>query len=355
MRIIVGMSGGVDSSVTALLLKEQGYEVIGVSMKIWNKEYSTETTRANACFDPNEKEDLAEAKRVCDTLGIPFYSFDCTRDFDDIILAYFREEYLAGRTPNPCVKCNHLMKFNILIDKAKRSGVDFDFFATGHYAKVEYNEKQKRYILKKARDWRKDQTYFLYHLTQKQLAHALFPLGDYFKEEVRGIAWRKGLPVHDKSESQDFYSGDYQTLLKVPAQKGNIVDKNGIVLGQHTGFWNYTFGQRRRLGISSSRPLYVIGINKERNEVVVGFKEDTYKNGLIAEDIHWISIARLSQNMNVAAKLRSTHTGVDATIKPVEEDAVSVIFRNPQKSISPGQSVVFYDDDVVVGGGIIHG
>lgn len=355
MKVLVGMSGGVDSSVAALLMKEEGHEVVGVSMEIWDRDYFASTAKKHACFGPDEKEDIEEAKKVCDTIGIPFYSFDCAKEYKDIVLTYFREEYLAGRTPNPCVKCNHLMKFSILPGIVKKTGLDFDMFATGHYARVEYDTKNKRYILKKAKDSKKDQSYFLYRLSQSQLSKVFFPLGNYFKDEVRDIARKKGLPVYDKTDSQDFYCGDYNELLKVKEKEGNIVDKNGNVLGRHKGIWNYTLGQRKGLGITSSRPLYIIKLNKEKNEVIVGFEDDTYSNALVATDLNWISQYNFTKEMNVKAKIRSSQTESAATIKFIEKDKVSVKFNNPQKSMCAGQSVVFYDDDIVLGGGIIDG
>lgn len=355
MKVVVGMSGGVDSSVAALLLKEEGHEVTGVSMTIWDREYPASSVKRHACFGPGELEDIKEAKSVCDIIGIPFYSLNCARQYRDIVLAYFREEYLSGRTPNPCIKCNHLIKFGILPDSVKKAKIDFEVFATGHYAKVEYDMNKKRYILKKAKDKKKDQSYFLYRLSQNQFSEVVFPLGNYFKDEVKDIARKKGLPVYDKTESQDFFCGNYNELLNVKQKDGNIVDKDGKVLGKHKGIWNYTLGQRRGLRIFSSRPYYVIKLNKKRNEVVVGFEDDTYSSSLVARDVNWVSIGGLSGEMKVMAKIRSSQAGSDAIIKFIEEDKVYIKFNNSQKSISPGQSVVFYDSDIVVGGGIIHG
>lgn len=354
MKVAVGMSGGVDSSVAALLLKEKGYEVVGVSMAIWNDEYSVSCTTGNACFGPDEKEGIETAKRVCDMIGIPFFSINCAEHYEEMVLGYFRREYLSGRTPNPCVKCNQLVKFGVLPDGAEKAGLEFDVFATGHYARIEHAVMSKRYLLKKAKDRRKDQSYFLYRLSQYQLSRTIFPLGDYFKDEVKDIAVKHGLPACGKSDSQDFYTGDWRELLSITEREGDIVDRKGNILGKHKGIWNYTIGQRRGLGVSSSRPLYVVELNKERNEVVAGSKNELYKNAFFVNECNWISIGSLSAEMDVFAKLRSTHAGAHAMIKPIEDSKVHVTFSSSQESITPGQSAVFYSGDIVVGGGIIN-
>lgn len=355
MKIVVGISGGVDSSVAALLLKEAGHNVTGVCMKIWDNKCSSSNIKKHTCFGPGEDEDIKDAKAVCDTIGIPFYTFDCTIQYRDIVLTYFKDEYLSGRTPNPCVKCNHLMKFGVLPDCVRKKGIAFDMFATGHYVRTEYDKDSKRFLLKKARDRRKDQSYFLYRLSQQQLSTVMFPLGTYLKDHVRDIAQKKGLVVFDKVDSQNFYNGDYTELLDVAEMEGSIIEKNGEVLGKHQGIWKYTLGQRHGLGISSSKPLYVIGLNDERNEVVVGLEEKIFNDTLIAQDMNWIMFDALHKEMDVAAKIRSTHQEVRAIIKRIENDAVLVKFKNPQRSIAPGQSIVFYDGDIVIGGGIIYG
>lgn len=353
MKILVGMSGGVDSSVTALLLKEQGHEVIGATMSIWNEKRSVLTGgNKNACYGPDEKEDIEEAKRICDEIGIPFYVFDCVEQYEKIVLDNFKEEYLAGRTPNPCIWCNSLIKFDVLPFLAKQSGLEFEKFATGHYARIEHDGN--RYILKKGVNPKKDQSYFIYRLKQKQLENILLPLGTYSKEEIREIAKSKGLKVADKPDSQDFYSGDYNELLEIQEQKGNIVDKSGKILGTHTGIWNFTIGQRKGMGVSSTHPLYVLELRKDTNEVVVGFADSTLKKMLVANKLSWLSIENLSEKIEVKAKIRSTQVETPVIATPFGEDEVHVEFLDLQKSVTPGQSIVFYDGEIVLGGGIIE-
>lgn len=357
MKILVGMSGGVDSSTAALILKEQGHEVIGAIMSIWSEEKHKRLAPSaqnngckDACYGPNEKEDIAQANKIADEIGIEFHVFDCSKEYEKIVLENFKDEYLSGRTPNPCIRCNSLIKFDVLPFLAKQSGLEFDKFATGHYARIE--EKNGRFILKKGINPKKDQSYFLYKLRQDQLAKIIMPLGGYEKSEIREIAKKYGLKIHDKPDSQDFYSGDYNELLEVKPKEGNIVDKNGKILGKHQGFWNFTIGQRKGIGIAHSVPLYVIALKKETNEVVVGEADETFKKSLVAVDLNWVSVEGLSGEMQVSAKVRSAQTPALAKIKP-DGDKVSVEFDDMQKALAKGQSIVFYDDDVLLGGGII--
>lgn len=359
MRILVGMSGGVDSSVTALLLKEQGHEVIGAIMKIWSEEKHKRlapSVKANsckdACYGPNEKEDIEQARKIAEKLKIPFHVFDCSKEYEQIVLDNFKQEYLSGRTPNPCIRCNSLIKFDVLPYLARKAGLEFDKFATGHYARVEFNEANQRYVLKKGVNSKKDQSYFLYRLRQDQLASILMPLGEYEKEQIRKIAKNNSLEIHDKPDSQDFYSGDYNELLEVKPQRGNIVDKSGKVLGTHEGIWNYTIGQRKGIGIAHTNPLYVIDLDSEKNEVIVGEADETFNKTLVAVDLNWVSITKLDKQINATAKVRSAQTPVEVIIKPVN-DNVEVNFIDPQKALTKGQSVVFYQDDLLFGGGII--
>lgn len=359
MKILVGMSGGVDSSVAALLLKEQGHEVIGAIMSIWSEEKhqrlapSVNTNSCkDACYGPNEKEDIEEARKIAEKIGIPFYVFDCSKEYEQIVLDNFKQEYLSGRTPNPCIRCNSLIKFDVLPFLAKKSGLEFDKFATGHYSRVDFDEKSGRHLLKKGINPKKDQSYFLYKLRQNQLENILMPLGSYEKTEIREIAKNNGLKVYDKPDSQDFYSGDYNELLEVKSKTGNIVDKSGKVLGTHQGIWNYTIGQRKGLGIAHTSPLYVIDLNKDRNEVVVGEADETFKSSLVAVDLNWVSISGLDGEISATAKVRSAQSPVEVTLKP-QGDTVLVEFENMQQSLTRGQSVVFYQDDLLLGGGII--
>lgn len=354
MRILVGMSGGVDSSVAALLLKQAGHEVIGVTMSIWGKDIDHKGGGKNACYGPDEKEDIEEAEKICKLIGIPFHVLDCVEAYESIVLNDFKKEYIAGRTPNPCIWCNSRIKFGVLPLLAEKSGIDYDKFATGHYAKVIYDAKSGRYLLKTALDMRKDQTYFLYRLNQSQLSRVLFPLGDYTKKEVKKIAQQNNLPVYDKPESQDFYCGDYNELLEVAAKEGNIVDRQGNILGKHNGIWNYTLGQRKGLGIAARKPLYVIELDKEKNEVIVGFEEETLNKTLIAGNLNWIAFESPREEMKIQAKIRSSQALKSVTVKPLNENEVLVEFDESQKAVTPGQSIVFYQDDIVLGGGIIN-
>lgn len=361
MKILVGMSGGVDSSVAALLLKEQGHEVIGAIMSIWSEEKhkrlapSVKALNTNsckdACYGPNEKEDIEEARNIAAKLGIPFHVFDCSKEYEQIVLDNFKAEYLSGRTPNPCIRCNSLIKFDVLPFLAKKSGLEFDKFATGHYARVELGENG-RYVLKKGINPKKDQSYFLYKLRQDQLENIIMPLGGYEKAEIREIAKGADLKVYDKPDSQDFYSGDYNELLEVEPKPGNIVDRAGKILGTHEGIWNYTIGQRKGLGIAHTSPLYVVDLNKDTNEVIVAESDDTFNKSLVAVELNWVSVLGLDKEIKATAKVRSAQSPVEVTLKPDGEN-VLVEFEDMQKALTKGQSVVFYQDDVLLGGGII--
>ena len=347
--VIVGLSGGVDSCLSALLLKEQGYQVIGISMSIYNKDIPN-LLDGNACYGPTEKTEITNIHRFGEKIGIPTYVFDCSEEYKRTILSYFKSEYEAGRTPNPCVKCNELMKFGLLIEKAKKEGIKYDYFATGHYCRTEFNNG--RYLLKKGLDEKKDQSYFLYRLTQEQLSSVLFPLGNFTKEQVRLLAKEKGLEVADKADSQDFYSGNYNDLLQLPPKKGNIMLLNGKVLGNHQGYWNYTIGQRKGLGIAYPEPLFVLDVDAHRNIVWVGTKEDTQKTTCYIEDLHWIAFDTPPQKFKAYAKQRSTAKPALVTVY-IEKEKAKVVFDEIQKSFTPGQSMVFYDKDIVIGGGVI--
>ena len=364
MRVLVGMSGGVDSSVCAYLLKKQGYEVIGATMLTWGKsnffkelknKIDTKGEKNNihgACLCPHEEDDVEAAKNVAQKLGIDFHVIDCSNDYEDIVINYFKNEYMKGRTPNPCVCCNQNIKFGVFPKLAKKSGIEFDKFATGHYARIVY--ENGRYILKRGINPKKDQSYFLYGLTQEQLSMTLTPLGDYTKEEIREIARENGFEVADKPDSQDFYNGDYNDILDAKPKTGNIVDINGNVLGRHNGFWNYTIGQRKGIGIAAAAPLYVKELRKDTNEVVVAYKEDSLNKGLIACDVVFNAIDKLNGPLKCEVKIRSSQEPKEAIIKPLENNKTEVEFTLMQNPIAIGQSAVFYKDDTVLGGGIIE-
>lgn len=352
MKYLVGLSGGVDSSVAALILKQQGHEVIGATMSIWGEdENSPKDGHKGGCYGPDEKKNIEEARKIAEQIGIPYYVFDCSDRYERIVVENFKKEYIDGRTPNPCVWCNSLVKFGLFPQLAKANGINFDKFVTGHYARVE--EENGRFLLKRGKVTKKDQSYFLYRLTQEQLSKIYLPLGTKAKEEIREIAKSNGLNSAEKPDSQDFYGGDYNELLNIKDKIGNIVDLNGKILGTHKGIWNYTIGQRKGIGIAATEALYVLELRKDTNEVVVGFADKTFKNSLVANNLNWIAIDKLNEEMNVTAKIRSTQQPVPVKIIPLGEDEVKVIFTDPQKSIAIGQSAVFYQDDTIIGGGII--
>lgn len=355
MKVLVGLSGGVDSAVAALILKQQGHEVVAATMSIWGnknvKGMVAKSKHKNACYGPDEKEDIQEAAKIAEYLDIPYYVLDCAEQYEQIVINNFKSEYIIGHTPNPCVWCNARVKFGVLPEMAKQNGIPFDKFATGHYARVE--EQNGRYLLKKGLDEFKDQSYFLYRLTPNQLSNIILPLGEFTKEYIRKVAKKNRLKVAEKPDSQDFYDGDYNELLGVSAQPGNIVDTDGNILGKHNGIWNFTVGQRKGLGVSSTEPLYVLELRKNENEVIVGPADKTFKKSLTAQNINLISIDELKKEQKVNVKIRSSQKPVKAVLVPLDNTSVRVIFDDLQKSIAVGQSVVFYDDDIVIGGGII--
>jgi len=349
-KVLVGMSGGVDSSVAAALLKEAGHNVSGIFMKVWDEKYDREDIAISACYSPEGK-DIEDAKKVAEILGIELYIVDIVKEYRDIVLSYFRNEYLTGRTPNPCVVCNRFLKFGLLLDRfIETEKKKFDLFATGHYAIIEYDEKNGRYILKKGLDKVKEQSYFLFLLTQQQLSRAVFPLGRYTKKEVRSIARRLKLPVSGKEESQDFIAGGKGCILG--DNSGDIVDKEGNVLGKYNGF--FTIGQRKGLGIARGKPLYVLEIDRKAKRMVVGEKKDVYKKEFVVEGLNWVSIEGINGPVKANVRVRYKHSGATATISPVDKkDEVRVVFDQPQWAITPGQAAVFYDGEVLLGGGFI--
>jgi tRNA-uridine 2-sulfurtransferase len=352
-KVVVAMSGGVDSSVAAAILKERGCAVTGVAMKIWGGEACPAEERRHGCYGPGEEEDIEDASRVAGILGIPFHVVDLRSQYRSYVLDYVQREYLSGRTPSPCIRCNREIKFGALYTDARDSGIEFDFFATGHYARVEYDEKMRRHVLRKAKDLRKDQSYYLFSLSQEQLARSLFPLGYLTKDEIRRMASHLGLGVDKRPESQDFMAGGYASLVQAGAQQGPILDRDGNVLGRHKGIPFYTIGQRRGLGIATEEPLYVTEIDAGKNAVIVGRKEELYHDELLASDLHWI-IKRPVRPVKARARIRYRHSEAAAVISPLDEDTVSVRFEEPQMAITPGQAVVFYDGEIVIGGGTIE-
>lgn len=348
MKILVGLSGGVDSTLAALLLREQGHEVMGVSMSLYNKDIPNLKLSDNSCYGPTEKQDLKDIHEWCEKQGIEHHLLDLSEDFKKTILKYFKESYLSGQTPNPCIMCNQGIKFGLMVDKAKEL-FDFDAFATGHYAQI-LDTKQGK-VLAKGKDTKKDQSYFLYRLTQEQLSHTLFPLGGFTKAEVRQMAKERGLIQAEKPDSQDFYSGDYTDLLQVEPKVGNIVLKNGKVLGKHNGFWNYTIGQRKGLGIAYPEPLYVVGLNAKENQVIVGIKDETLSDSCVIKNVV-SGVLMPDKPFDCLVKYRSMGIPVKAHVEQ-KEDTYHITFNEPQKALTPGQSAVFYEGDNVLGGGII--
>ncbi|PWU18096.1 MAG: tRNA 2-thiouridine(34) synthase MnmA [Candidatus Rokuibacteriota bacterium] len=360
-RVVVGMSGGVDSSVAAALLVEQGHDVIGVTLRVWPwREPEAGVKRFGSCCSP---ETVGDARDVARRLGIRYYLLNAEREFDETVIGSFVGEYAAGRTPVPCVTCNQRVKFGSLLGRAR--AWDAAAVATGHYARITREDGTGRHLLWRGRDLHKDQSDFLWPLTQSQLGSARFPVGELTKKEVRSIARDLGLETADKPESQEICfipDDDYRGFLRarVPEafRAGPIVDGRGTVLGRHQGIANYTVGQRRGLGLTGRRALYVKALDPERNAVVVGHAEEVEVDRLWAHHVNLIARERLDEPLSVTAKIRHTHTPVRATVHPAGESAergtiAEVRFETGQRGVAPGQSVVFYQEDLVVGGGVI--
>jgi tRNA-specific 2-thiouridylase len=348
-KVVVGLSGGIDSSFALYLLKEIGFKVIGVSMKIWDGSDVSSSKKKGGCFGPKEEEEIKDAEKVCRILDVPFYVFDLSKEYKRDVLDYVKKEYTAGRTPNPCVLCNRKIKFGLLLKFVAKSGISFDFFATGHYARIE--KIKESYFLKKGIDEKKDQSYFLWKLQKEQIKNILFPLGNWKKEDVKKEAKKLKFPALDKPESQDFFEGDLEFLIP-KTKKGPIKDLKGNILGEHKGISHYTIGQRRGLGISFSEPLYVVKIDPKENTIFVGTKKDCFQKKFSVFDLNWVSIDEPKEEIECFVKVRYKHNPAKAKVN-VENGKAIVEFEEPQLSITPGQSTVFYDGDVLLGGGII--
>lgn len=352
-RVVVGMSGGVDSSATAALLVEQGYEVIGITLKLWPQDCVNRAE--DKCCGPQA---VTDARAVCHQLGIPYYLVDEAAEFQKMVIDYFAAEYKAGRTPNPCVMCNQHLKFGNFIRKARQLGAEK--VATGHFARVEHDTATGRMLMKRGADRRKDQSYFLFSLRQEQLARVIWPLGDKTKSDTREVARQCQLKTADKEESMEICfvpDRDYGKFLRdaklVQNHAGDIVDTYGNVLGQHEGIEFYTIGQRKGLGIATGRPLYVIELDPETNRVIVGDDALLEKDAFSIDRCNWIPFDEPTGPIEVLAKIRYNHPGVPATITPGDDQTAHVRLHTPQRAITPGQACVFYQDELVLGGGWI--
>lgn len=353
-RVLCGMSGGVDSSATAALLLEQGYDVVGVTLKLWPQDCVSRAE--DKCCGPQA---VSDARAVCHKLGIPYYLIDEAGEFQDRVIQYFADEYKAGRTPNPCVMCNQHLKFGSLLERADRLGAQF--IATGHFARLEKEPVTGRTLLHRGKDPRKDQSYFLFSLRQEQLSRALFPLGEMTKSDTRDTARHCGLKTADKEESMEIcfvpdndYGGFLLKADLVQTHRGEIVDLTGRVLGHHDGIEFFTIGQRKGLGVTSPVPLYVLELDPATNRVIVGDGSTLDRDEFVVHQCNWIPFETPPESMEVSAKIRYNHGGTPATVFPLPDGTARVQLHEPQRAVTPGQATVFYQEDLVVGGGWIQ-
>lgn len=354
MKVVVGMSGGVDSSVAAYLLKQQGYEVIGVTMQIWQKEDNQTVEENGGCCGLSAVED---ARRVAQMLDIPYYVMNFREEFDQKVIQYFMQEYLHGRTPNPCIACNRYVKWESLLQRSMQIGADY--IATGHYARIE-QLPNGRYAIRNSVTAAKDQTYALYNLTQEQLKHTKMPVGAYEKSQIRSIAEELGLYVAHKPDSMEICfvpDQDYARFIEensgVKIPEGNFVTTDGTVVGRHRGITHYTVGQRKGLNLSMGHPVFVLEIRPETNEVVIGDGTEVYSDRLVCSNLNFMSVPDFPDDFPVVAKIRYNHRGTKAHVRRIAEDRAEVVFEEPVRAVTPGQAVVFYDGEYVAGGGTI--
>ena len=346
-KVLLGMSGGVDSSVSALLLKEDGFEVIGTTLELF---------KGSSCCNIST---YIDAKGVCKQIGIPHFTLDYQKEFKEYVINDFIECYSNCKTPNPCIECNKYMKFGVMWEKAKEMGCNF--IATGHYAKTKYSEKFGRWVITKSNAGKKDQSYVLWNTPKELVEHIVFPLGDFIsKDEIRKIASEHNLKVANKPDSEDICfipDGNYKKFLEtnsnIKPKAGNIVNSKGEILGKHTGLYNYTIGQRKGLGISNKVPLFVLGFNRAKNEVIVGEENELYKDEIQVNDINLIAIDEIKEPLDVEVKTRYSSKQAKAKIVQIDENNIKIKFEEPQRALTPGQSAVFYIEDVVIGGGKI--
>lgn len=352
-KVVVGMSGGVDSSVAAYLLKEQGYDVIGVTMQIWQADKDYDASEEGGCCGLSAVDD---ARRVAERLDIPYYVMNFRKEFDEKVIQYFIREYIEGKTPNPCIACNRYVKWESLLQRSMEIGADY--IATGHYARVE-QLPNGRYAIRNSVTAAKDQTYALYNLTQNQLAHTLMPVGEYTKDEIRSIANEIGLTIANKPDSMEICfvpDNDYSAFIEKNTNKqikeGNFVDRNGKVIGRHRGITNYTIGQRKGLNLSMGHPVFVSEIRPDTNEVVIGENDDIMKTCLIADQVNYMAEADVDERKEYIAKIRYNHKGTKCHVKRVN-DTIQCYFDEPVRAVTPGQAVVVYDGEYVSFGGTI--